>query len=212
MFMYIIPFLEGALYKVSIIFCFELAVLRNEPMMTVMACGPLGSHFRKNLLSLHHSRSFSALKFASQRSTRTAPSSSEHPPSAPQVSTTSGLTHSTTTSSNASSKRANKTEKKAKKASASDTTEAQLKQIESMMNMANTSNLFPTMDMWGAKILTLGMFTYSVQAPLRLNLSRRGHTTGGSPAHTFLRPGYVLARNTVQLLQLVKEHVQVRVK
>jgi hypothetical protein len=28
-----------------------------------------------------------------------------------------------------------------------------------MMNMANTSNLFPTMDMWGTKLVTLGVYT-----------------------------------------------------
>ncbi|KAG1876845.1 hypothetical protein C8R48DRAFT_590634 [Suillus tomentosus] len=103
------------------------------------------SQLKKRCL-LYPQRSFSALKSA----TRTAT-----PPSTSKASTTSGQA-SATTSSNASRKSSIKNEKKAKKAlSATDSTEAQLKQIESMMNMANTSNLFPTMDMWGTKLVTL---------------------------------------------------------
>jgi hypothetical protein len=65
---------------------------------------------------------------------------------------------SVTTSSDVSRKSATKNEKKTKKALPPDNTQAQLKQIEGMMNMANTSNLFPTMDMWGTKLVTLGVY------------------------------------------------------
>ncbi|OJA11838.1 hypothetical protein AZE42_04063 [Rhizopogon vesiculosus] len=142
-------------------------------MTAAAACAPLGSQLRKSLLSPHHIRSFSALKLASKQSTRTTPPSHEHPPSTPKASTTSGPAPTTaiTPSSSISSKRASKTEKKVKKAlPASDSTEAQLKQIESMMNMANTSNLFPTMDMWGAKIMTLDV-DIPREAPLRMLFS-----------------------------------------
>ncbi|KAG2139533.1 hypothetical protein BD769DRAFT_1432466 [Suillus cothurnatus] len=104
----------------------------------------LGSQLKRSCL-LSPQRSFSALKSA----TRTAP------PSTSKASTTSGQV-SATTSSNVSKKSATKNDKKSKKAPpAPDSTEANLKQIEGMMNMANTSNLFPTMDMWGTKLVTL---------------------------------------------------------
>lgn len=117
-------------------------------MATVkVPCVSFRSQLKKRCL-LYPQRSFSALKSA----TRTAT-----PPSTSKASTTSGQA-SATTSSNASRKSSIKNEKKAKKAlTATDSTEAQLKQIESMMNMANTSNLFPTMDMWGTKLVTLGV-------------------------------------------------------
>ncbi|KAG2036742.1 hypothetical protein BDR03DRAFT_958789 [Suillus americanus] len=105
---------------------------------------PFRCQLKKSCL-LSPQRSFSALKSA----TRTAP------PSTSKASTTSGQV-SATTSSGVSRKSATKNEKKAKKAPpAPDSTEAHLKQIEGMMNMANTSNLFPTMDMWGTKLVTL---------------------------------------------------------
>ncbi|KAG2363508.1 hypothetical protein BDR07DRAFT_1282166 [Suillus spraguei] len=104
-----------------------------------------GFQLKKSCL-LSPQRSFSALKSA----TRTAP-----PPSTSKASTAS-VQASATTSSSVSRKSATKNEKKTKKVPpAPDNTEAQLKQIEGMMNMANTSNLFPTMDMWGTKLMTL---------------------------------------------------------
>ncbi|KAG1760751.1 hypothetical protein EDD22DRAFT_899599 [Suillus occidentalis] len=98
-----------------------------------------GSQLKKSCL-LSPQRSFSALK----SSARTAPS----------IPTASGQA-SATTSADVSRKSTTKNEKKTKKALPPDNTKDQLKQIESMMNMANTSNLFPTMDMWGTKLMTL---------------------------------------------------------
>ncbi|KAG2142478.1 hypothetical protein DEU56DRAFT_754795 [Suillus clintonianus] len=127
-----------------------------------------GSQLKKSCL-LSPQRSFSALKSASTNSTtRTAP-----PPSTSRASSTA--------SSSAPRKSATKNEKKAKKAlPASDGTEAQLKQIESMMNMANTSNLFPTMDMWGTKSITQAQSITNSDveipsdAPLRMLFSNPG--------------------------------------
>ncbi|KAG2343134.1 hypothetical protein BDR05DRAFT_884976 [Suillus weaverae] len=122
-----------------------------------------GSQLKKSCL-LSPQRSFSALKSA----TRTAP-----PPSTSKASTTSGQA-SATTSSGVPRKSAIKNEKKAKKAlPALDSTEAQLKQIEGMMSMANTSNLFPTMDMWGTKLVTLDV-EIPRDAPLRMLFSNPG--------------------------------------
>ncbi|KAG2156758.1 uncharacterized protein EDB93DRAFT_1125461 [Suillus bovinus] len=115
-----------------------------------------GSQLKKRCL-FSPQRSFSVLKSATR--TAPAPSTSKAP--------TSGQ-GSATTSSNVSRKSATKNEKKAKRAlPATDSTEAQLKQIESMMSMANTSNLFPTMDMWGTKLVTLDV-EIPRDAPLRM--------------------------------------------
>ncbi|KAG1736107.1 uncharacterized protein EDB91DRAFT_1142872 [Suillus paluster] len=145
-------------------------------MATVMAARiPLGSRLKNSCLpSPHYGRSFSTLKSASKRSTTgTGPL---YPPSTSKASTMSGSAPvaTATASSSASRKSATKNEKKVKKPiPAPDSTEAQLKQIEHMMNMANTSNLFPTMDMWGTKILTLDV-EIPRDAPLRMLFSNPG--------------------------------------
>jgi hypothetical protein len=65
---------------------------------------------------------------------------------------------SATTSADVSRTSATKNEQKPKKALPPDNTKDQFKQIKSMMNMANKSNLFPTMDVWGTKFMTLGVY------------------------------------------------------